>query len=73
MAMSRVLVTLRKALKAEGLDFYLNIGGQQFSLEDVSFVDDMALPIVSTAENLIEHVSQVCTLIHLTFRFLECF
>ena len=67
-AMSRVLVTLRKALKAEGLDFYLNIGGQQFSLEDVSFVDDMALPIVSTAENLIEHVSQVCALIHLTFQ-----
>ena len=37
-------------------------------MEDVAFVDDMALPIVATAENLIEHVSQVCTLIHLTFQ-----
>ena len=66
--MSRVLVTMRKAFHAEGLDFRLDIGGQQFPLKDVSFVDDMALPIVSTAENLIGHVSKVCTVIHLTFQ-----
>ena len=49
-SMSRVIVTMRKALHAERLDFRLDIGGQQFPLKDVSFVDDMALPIVSTAE-----------------------
>ncbi len=67
-AMSRVLITLRKALHAEGLAFYLNMGERQLPLQDVSFVDDMALPIVSTAENLVEYVSRVCTVTHLTFQ-----
>ncbi len=67
-AMSRVLITMRKALHMEGLESNLNVGEQQFPLKDVSFVDDMALPVTSFAENLIGHVSKVCTVIHLTFQ-----
>ncbi len=69
LAMSRVLKTMRRALRNEGLETCLQQPdtGAEFPLADVSFVDDMALPIVCTAAMLVDHIANVCGIVYLTF------
>ena len=52
LAMSRVLKTMRRSLLNEGLVTSLEVPdtGNVIPLDDVSFVDDMALPIACPAK-----------------------
>ncbi len=69
LAMSRVSKTMRWSLRNEGLETCLHKPdtGAEFPLADVSFVDDMALPIVCTAAMLVDHIANVCGIVYLTF------
>ncbi len=44
-----------------------DVGGS-IPLTDLSFVDDMALPIVCPASILISHIADVCGIVYVTFR-----
>jgi len=67
--MSRVLRTMRRSLHNEGLETSLETsdGGGGVPLADVSFVDDMALPIVGSAAMITDHIADVCGIVYLTF------
>ncbi len=69
LAMSRVLRTMRRSLHNEGLVTSLEVPDTEggIPLADVSFVDDMALPIVCPAAMLIDHIADVCGIVYLTF------
>jgi len=69
LAMSRVLRTMRRSLHNEGLETSLETsdGGGGVPLADVSFVDDMALPIVDSAAMITDHIADVCGIVYLTF------
>ena len=69
LAMSRVLKTMRRSLHNEGLVTSLKMpdSGEEIPLADVSFVDDMALPIVCPAAMLVNHIADVCGIVYLTF------
>ncbi len=68
-AMSRVLRTMRRSLLEEGLVTSLSAPdlGHAIPLADVSFVDDMALPIICSAAVLTQHIADVCGVVFLTF------
>ena len=68
LAMSRVLKTMRRSLHNEGLVTSLKMpdSGEEIPLADVSFVDDMALPIVCPAAMLVNHIADVCGIVYLT-------
>ncbi len=68
--MSRVLKTMRQSLANEGLESNLVVPGtgEVIPLQDVSFIDDMALPLVDSAGNLIQHIADVCGIVLLVFR-----
>ncbi len=69
LAMSRVLRTMRRSLHNEGLETSLKVPDmdREIPLADVSFVDDMALPIVCPAAMLVNHIADVCGIVYLTF------
>ncbi len=68
--MSRVLKTMRQSLDNEGLGSSLKVpgSGETIPLQDVSFIDDMALPVVCPAGNLIQHIADVCGIVYMVFR-----
>ena len=70
LAMSHVLKTMRRSLHNEGLETSLQVpdAGGSIPLTDVSFVDDMALPIACPANILINHIADVCGIVYITFR-----
>ena len=70
LAMSRVLKTMRQSLDREGLGTCLEMPEHDSSLplQDISFVDDMALPILCSADTLLEHIADVCGIVYLVFR-----
>ncbi len=70
LAMSRVLKTMRRSLLNEGLVTSLKVPdtGNVIPLDDVSFVDDMALPIVCPANILTSHIADVCGIVYIVFR-----
>ncbi len=60
---------MRRSLHDEGLETSLHVpdSGGEIPLADVSFVDDMALPIVCPASVLTSHIADVCGIVLLTF------
>ena len=70
LAMPRVLKTMRRSLFQEELVTSLKVPdtGNAIPLHDVSFVDDMALPLVCPANILTSHIADVCGIVYLVFR-----
>ena len=68
--MSRVLKTMRQSLDNEGLGTRLEVPGSDILIlvQDVSFVDDMALPIACPANILLSRVADICGIVYLVFR-----
>lgn len=58
LAMSRVLDTFRLALEHCDLLSHVDVSEQRVALHEVSFVDDVAVPIVSTASDIIDKMSR---------------
>ncbi len=60
---------MRRSLHNEGLVTSLSTPdmGSEIPLADVSFVDDIALPIVCSAAMLTKHTADVCGVVYLTF------
>ena len=67
LAMSRVLKTMRLSLLNEGLSSSLVFPDKSIPLKDVSFVDDMALPLVARASDLVRRIADVCGIVHVAF------
>ena len=69
LAMSRVLLTMRKALACASLDSTLRFSDGSIPLKDVSFVDDMALPVIAdSASQIVHKVSQITSIVFVVFR-----
>ena len=70
LAMPRVLKTMRRSLLQEELVTSLKVPdtGNAIPLHDVSFVDDMALPIVCPANILTSRIADVCGIVYLVFK-----
>ncbi len=70
LAMPRVLKTMRRSLLQEGLVTSLKVPDTDnvIPLHDVSFVDDMAVPIACPANILTSHIADVCGIVYLVFR-----
>ncbi len=68
LAMSRVLKTMRLSLLNEGLSSSLVFPDKSIPLKDVSFVDDMALPIVARASDLVRRIADVCGIVYVVFK-----
>ncbi len=60
---------MRRSLKNEGLETCLEVpgNGNAIQLHDVSFVDDMALSIVCSANALTKHIADVCGIVYIVF------
>ena len=58
MCMSRVLSLLRKSLSHNGLESFIDIGLQRVKVHDVSFVDDVALPVLCDPAGLCDKIGK---------------
>ena len=60
---------MRRSLLDEGLVTSLKVldTGNVIPLDDVSFVDDMALPIACPASILTSHIADVCGIVYMRF------
>lgn len=54
---SRVLFKLKNALKDQGLENHVESRGKRFTFEEVAFHDDVGIPIVSEACDLVQKVT----------------
>jgi hypothetical protein len=69
LAMSRVLITMRQALVTAGLESVLNFSDNVVAVQDVSYVDDLAVPVVGdSALALVPKVSRITTVVFVTFK-----
>ena len=59
MAMSRVLVSLRKCIVDQNINSTMNVGSTIHHMVDVSFVDDVAIPVSAPANMLVQKTSMV--------------
>jgi hypothetical protein len=59
MCMSRVLTYFREALSSLGLDSFIAIGQETLHVHDVSFIDDVAIPVIANASTLCKKVGDV--------------
>jgi len=59
MCMARVLSLLRSSMHSDNLVSEIVIGSKRFEVNDVSFVDDVAMPIISEAKNLTAKIGAV--------------
>lgn len=59
MCMSRVLGLFRVSLAKDGLDSSIKINGVDFDVHDVSFIDDTAMPVVSSCEHICKKIGLI--------------
>jgi len=70
MAMSRVLKLMRSTIRIDCLESTIKVAGIAHTCTEVSFVDDVAMPIISPACEL---VSKCCAITSIAFRVFKCF
>ena len=68
MAMSRVLTCLRLDIADKGLASYINCGGSMHLINDVSFVDDVAIPVAASADTIVNKSTSVVSCVCNVFR-----
>ena len=59
MAMSRVLTYLRSSLTSQDIASSISIGGVSHDVVDVSFVDDVAIPVFAPAAGLVDKAGRI--------------
>ena len=59
MAMSRVLTCLRSSIEQEGLSSCVPAHGHQHDVCDVSFVDDVAIPCLAAASEIVDKTARI--------------
>jgi len=67
LCMARVLSLLRDSLRADKLSSSIAIGGKHFDVKDVSYVDDVAMPVLAPACNLMEKVATIANCAYAVF------
>jgi len=61
MAMSRVLTCLRSSMDLEGINSCMSAGAFQHDVVDVSFVDDVGIPCLSPADEILSKTGRVAS------------
>ena len=65
--MARVLALLRSSLDADGLFSSFTIGTKLFEVRDVSYVDDVAIPVMEKAEGLTSKIGAIANCAYSVF------
>ena len=65
--MSRVLSVFRATLAADNLDSVVQVNGKTHKANEVSFVDDVAIPVFASAGNLCHKIGEVANRAYTVF------
>jgi hypothetical protein len=69
-SVARILYVYRKSINADKLTSTININGVDHILDDASFVDDCAIPVVDSAINI---ANKVCSIAEVAYKTFKCF
>jgi hypothetical protein len=67
LCMSRVISLLRTSMEIDKIDSHMNVCDESFAVSDVSFVDDLAIPILAPANLLCTKISMVANCAYRVF------
>jgi hypothetical protein len=67
LCMSRVISLLRTSMELDKIDSHMIIKGDSYAVSDVSFVDDLAIPILAPANLLCTKISMVANCAYRVF------